>query len=68
MPVWTQFLVVLVILHTSIRNLNDAMCERAFKKENTWAEINVIASLFLSMKLDGTLPWYASINRWICIR
>eukprot|EP00283_Hemiselmis_rufescens_P021852 CAMPEP_0173438652 /NCGR_PEP_ID=MMETSP1357-20121228/20529_1 /TAXON_ID=77926 /ORGANISM="Hemiselmis rufescens, Strain PCC563" /LENGTH=391 /DNA_ID=CAMNT_0014403963 /DNA_START=37 /DNA_END=1209 /DNA_ORIENTATION=+ len=64
LPLWTQVLVVLVMLHTSIKQLNDDLCERAFKKQNTWSEVHLVASLFLSMKMDATLPWSWAATLW----
>ena len=33
-PVWAQLLVLLVMLHTSVKQLHDPLCTRAFKKQS----------------------------------
>ena len=56
-PVWLQLVVMLVMLHTSIRKLHDPLCTRAFKKQSAVVELQLLASLFIAMKVDGALTW-----------
>eukprot|EP00286_Rhodomonas_abbreviata_P023145 CAMPEP_0181299122 /NCGR_PEP_ID=MMETSP1101-20121128/6166_1 /TAXON_ID=46948 /ORGANISM="Rhodomonas abbreviata, Strain Caron Lab Isolate" /LENGTH=360 /DNA_ID=CAMNT_0023404227 /DNA_START=111 /DNA_END=1190 /DNA_ORIENTATION=- len=56
-PIWLQLAVVMVMLHTEVKRLQDAMCERAFKKQSASIEIQLLATVFIAMKLDGVLGW-----------
>ena len=57
LPVWAQLLVLLVILHTSVKSLNDPACARDFKKRSVLIELHLLASLFIAMKIDGNITW-----------
>lgn len=56
-PIWCQFVVVVVILHTRVRELDDDMCTRDFKKQSAFVEFQLLMSLFIAMKLDNALHW-----------
>ena len=57
LPVWAQLLVLLVMLHTSVKSLNDPACARDFKKRSVLIELHLLASLFIAMKIDGNITW-----------
>ncbi|EKX39605.1 hypothetical protein GUITHDRAFT_114334 [Guillardia theta CCMP2712] len=63
-PVWLQLVVMLIILHTAIKNLNDAMSARDFKKQSSVIELQLLCTLFISLKLDGVLEWTWSAVFW----
>ena len=57
LPIWIQLLVLLIMMQTSVKRLEDRTCMRAFKKHSLYIEIHLLASLFIAMKLDGALSW-----------
>ena len=61
-PLWIQLMVLLVMLHTSVKRLQDPMCTRAFKKHSAYIELHLLASLFIAMKMDAALSW-----SWIAV-
>eukprot|EP00960_Hanusia_phi_P028429 747410-Hanusia_phi.AAC.3 len=63
-PVWLQLIVMLVILHTAIKNLNDSMSARDFKKQSSVIELQLLCTLFISLKLDNVLDWTWSAVFW----
>jgi len=63
-PIWLQFVVVMVLLHTSVKRLEDDMCSRAFKKQSASVEVQLLASLFIAMKLDAALSWSWAGTLW----
>ena len=46
-PVWLQLLVLLVMLHTSVKRLQDPVCTRAFKKQSAFIEVRPPAYMYI---------------------
>ena len=49
-PVWLQLLVLLVMLHTSVKRLQDPVCTRAFKKQSAFIEVRLPSSRFATCR------------------